>query len=364
MSLGVVIPVYNREHGLALTLESLKRQTLQNFSVVIADDGSTDGSRAVVERARVDFDSPRRLQWVSGGPNKGVRTGRARNIGARNLSTECECMVMLDCDVILPADALALFAEAHTRHPRAVVFGMTEWLPPLRVERLSAAIQEGRVADVRAEVPRTQPQRIDGTFVGPELREWLWPGLFTHEWDKLVPLQPEWAYSNNVLYPLEVFWQAGGFDERMQGYGYQDIEFGTRVSRLGQECILSSRIWCLHAWHPKIASETRLAEVQRNLDYLFRKHGFNEIFAGDINWTYWRHYHAERGGRLVILDEQFWVINEPCTHRLLLPSDQWIRRLGFASAGEARGVDDLQLEQIIDSGVASEVLADDTEYYY
>ena len=364
MSLGVVIPVYNREHGLDLTLESLKRQTLQNFSIVVADDGSTDGSKDVVERAQAAFYGHRRLRWVSGGPNKGVRTGRARNIGAASLPTECACMLMLDCDVILPTDALALFAEAHARHPRAVVFGMTEWLPPLHIERLIAAIQEGRIADIRAEVPRNQPQRIDGTFVGPELREWLWPGLFTCNWDKLVPLQPEWAYSNNVLYPLEVFWQAGGFDERMQGYGYQDIEFGTRVSRLGQDCILTSRIWCLHRWHPKIASKTRLAEVQRNLDYLFRKHGYNEMFAGDIDWTYWRHYHSAHGGHLVILDGHVWAINEPRTHRLLLPSDQWIKRLGFASAGEACEVSNVQLDQIIDSGVATDMLADDSEYYY
>jgi hypothetical protein len=45
MCLCVVIPVYNRECGPALTLESLKRQTLPSFSVVVADDGSSDDSR-------------------------------------------------------------------------------------------------------------------------------------------------------------------------------------------------------------------------------------------------------------------------------------------------------------------------------
>lgn len=362
MTLGVVIPICSRAEGIRLTLESLRRQSYSDFVVLIADDGSTDDSRAVVEKTSRDFTRPDAVRWVSGGPNRGVRTGRARNIGAANLPAECEYMVMLDSDVILPADTLARFVDACGRHPRAVVIGMTEWLPPMDSARQYQAIREGRVSDLRAAVPRDKPQRIQGTFVGPELREWLWPGLFHSDPSRLVPLRPEWAYSNNVCYPLDVFWQAGGFDERMCGYGYQDIEFGTRVSRLGQNCLLAAEIWALHVWHPKTASDTRLAEVQRNLDYLFRQHGFNEIFAGDVDWSYWRHYHAARGGQLAIRDTGTWAINELQTHRLLLPSDQWVKRLGFQIPSNVPATKDAAFEAMTDAGVATDVLEDDSEW--
>jgi hypothetical protein len=55
-------------------------------------------------------------------------------------------------------------------------------------------------------------------------------------------------------------------------------------------------------------------------------------------------------------------VNEPRTHRLLLPSEQWVRRLGFASSGEAREVNHLALDQTINAGIACDLLADDTDY--
>src|SRR5204862_2242187 len=45
----VVVPVYNVEDYLTACLESIQFQTLEDLEVVMVDDGSTDGSRAVAE---------------------------------------------------------------------------------------------------------------------------------------------------------------------------------------------------------------------------------------------------------------------------------------------------------------------------
>ena len=47
--LTVVIPVYNRERLLRETLDSLAAQTVRGFRLVVVDNASTDGSRAVAE---------------------------------------------------------------------------------------------------------------------------------------------------------------------------------------------------------------------------------------------------------------------------------------------------------------------------
>lgn len=47
--LTVVIPVFNREKLLAECLDSLARQTARGFRLVVVDNASTDGSRAVAE---------------------------------------------------------------------------------------------------------------------------------------------------------------------------------------------------------------------------------------------------------------------------------------------------------------------------
>jgi len=55
MKVSVVIPVHNGERYLAEAIESILSQTFRDFELLIVDDGSTDGSRAVMERyARQD----------------------------------------------------------------------------------------------------------------------------------------------------------------------------------------------------------------------------------------------------------------------------------------------------------------------
>jgi glycosyltransferase involved in cell wall biosynthesis len=47
-SFTVFIPTYNRAHTLGRTLESLEASTFRDFQVVVVDDGSTDGTEALV----------------------------------------------------------------------------------------------------------------------------------------------------------------------------------------------------------------------------------------------------------------------------------------------------------------------------
>jgi len=44
----IVIPVYNRINFTKKCLNSIKQQTYQNYRVVVIDDGSTDGTAALL----------------------------------------------------------------------------------------------------------------------------------------------------------------------------------------------------------------------------------------------------------------------------------------------------------------------------
>ena len=46
---SVVIPTFNREKLLSRCLQSVLGQSFRDFEVVVADDGSNDGSRAIVD---------------------------------------------------------------------------------------------------------------------------------------------------------------------------------------------------------------------------------------------------------------------------------------------------------------------------
>ena len=49
MKVSVIIPMFNAEKYLAVCLESLLIQTLQDFEVIVVDDCSTDNSVAIAE---------------------------------------------------------------------------------------------------------------------------------------------------------------------------------------------------------------------------------------------------------------------------------------------------------------------------
>lgn len=72
---SVVIPLFNKRESIKKTLLAALSQSFQNFEIVIVDDGSTDGSSAVVEEFS---DSRIRLfkqtnAGVSAARNKGIR---------------------------------------------------------------------------------------------------------------------------------------------------------------------------------------------------------------------------------------------------------------------------------------------------
>lgn len=345
MSVGIVIPTYNRRDSLAFLLQSLAGQTIQDFHVVVADDGSSDGTRQMVEHLMQETLWRDRLRWVGCGPNLGYRAGRARNVAAANLAEDCTFMVMLDSDMILNTTVMELYAQAHAQHPSAIIVGAKDWLPPLAFSEIAQLLQEG-VEALRLKVPKHSPGRVEGTLVGPDLRGKQWQGSS----DALHPFTPELAWTGNVGYPLQVFRELEGFDEQMRGYGEDDTELGVRAHQKGVPCLFHSAIWSLHIWHSKVDSEKMSMERQSTVDYMIRKHGPLAYLDSFCDWTYWPHYHRLRGGRLVLLDEHLWAINFRGTYRLAFPSLDWIESLGFCS-GEVEHAEAFQIAHIPIAGV-------------
>jgi glycosyltransferase involved in cell wall biosynthesis len=352
--IGAVVPVCNRRANLELLLASLEEQTYRAFTVVVADDGSTDGTREFVEDTAQSPTWSGRLQWVGCGPDLGVRTGRARNIGAANVPDATSLMVMLDSDLVLQPEAMALFDRAHRAHPDVVLFGGDYGPPPHAPATVIDAVRNRDLRSLQAQVPRIKPARVEGTFTGPELRD----GLFDLPADQPIPLRPEWALPLNSGWPLPEYWRAGGFDEAMRGYGYQDMEFGARAAQAGIFCLPRAELWALHVWHPKPAKA--MLENQRNLDRYLRQHGAflrgngpSDLLEIDVDWTLWWHYHAERGGTVARSAGCLWAVNGNREHRLHLPDDGWLSKLGHCPH-EVGVLAVANLDRMVDHGVASE----------
>ena len=66
---SVLVPVYNGEKFLAECLDSVLTQDFSDMEILIADDGSTDGSVALLERYAI---TDRRIRWWKNERNLGL----------------------------------------------------------------------------------------------------------------------------------------------------------------------------------------------------------------------------------------------------------------------------------------------------
>lgn len=88
--ISIIIPVYNGEENISISLDSLLSQTYSNFEVVIINDGSTDNTSKIVERY---LKKDNRFKYIYQ-ENAGV--AMARNKGLENTTGKYICF--LDSD--------------------------------------------------------------------------------------------------------------------------------------------------------------------------------------------------------------------------------------------------------------------------
>lgn len=73
--LSVIIPVYNAEKYLSACIESVLNQTLEDFEIILVDDGSTDNSKVILKSYENIDKRVRIFHQQNSGPSK------ARNVG-------------------------------------------------------------------------------------------------------------------------------------------------------------------------------------------------------------------------------------------------------------------------------------------
>lgn len=113
MSITVVIPLYNKAQYIQRAINSVLRQSFQDFHILIVDDGSTDEGPSIVSSY-----TDSRIALVSQS-NQGVSV--ARNKGIKEATDDL--IAFLDADDEWKPELLEKFYKLSIQYPNCDVFG-------------------------------------------------------------------------------------------------------------------------------------------------------------------------------------------------------------------------------------------------
>ena len=268
MKTSVVITVYNRADALACCLRALALCPQSIHEVVVSDDGSDQPER---ERMEALFPRlPFTIRYIRQ-EHKGFRLAAARNNGFR--ATTGEYIVSLDCDIVLLPDAIR--AHLAAAHPGRFLAGNRALLSEQETRRLlNADLAWNSLASCWEAADHSHLGRVHRQFQRNLFLRWL--GLARRHKPKILGC-------HFSLFREDLF-RVNGFDERFEGWGLEDDDFGLRLHMAGikpRSVIRQAR--AIHLWHPSVDSKAnRLADspnrqyFQRQTIPTFCEHGISQ----------------------------------------------------------------------------------------
>jgi len=249
---GVVVANWNRKELLRACLDSLARQSHSSFEVVVVDNGSTDGSAALVEEIAKSY--PVRLQLIANATNMGFCVANNQGIW----STEGELVALLNNDAEAEPGWLEALEQAIRRGEDVGMAAskVLVWEDPARIDKCAHLMypdgqNRGRGS---GQIDRGQFDRTE---------EVLWPDGCA------------------AMYRRAMLEDIGGFDEDFFAYA-DDAELGLRARWAGWRCWYTPGAVVRHHRGATLGlgSARRLTLIERNRVLLAVK-----LLPGSLLWA-------------------------------------------------------------------------------
>ena len=213
---SVIVPVYNRPDEVDELLDSLTRQTMKDFEVIIVEDGSQTPCEDVCKKYAGRLDLKYYMK-----PNSGP--GQSRNYGAER--AQGEWLIVLDSDVVLPENYLSVV----TSHLSPPTSHLSAWGGPDAAHPSFTPVQKA-ISYSMTSFFTTGGIRGGSSPLGGKRGASL---------DKFYPR------SYNMGIRREVYQELGGFSKMRFG---EDIDFSYRIVEAGYKTALLPEAW---VWHKR-----------------------------------------------------------------------------------------------------------------
>jgi len=237
MKISVIFTTYNSPEWLEKALWGWEQQTDQNFEVVIADDGSDDKTRALIEQFKQNTSLDIIHVW-----HKDEGFQKCKILNKALLEATGDYIVMSDGDCIPRQDFLA----EHRKHAQKGYFlsgGYFKLPMNISKEITEEDIKSGRCFS-------TQWLKNKGMKLGYRAVKLNSGAIQASILNSVIPTRKTWNGHNASCFKEDAL-RVNGFDERMK-YGGLDAEFGGRLENAGLSVKrVRYNAVCLHLDHKR-----------------------------------------------------------------------------------------------------------------
>jgi GT2 family glycosyltransferase len=256
-TISVVVVNWNRKDLLRACLDSLAAQTFSDFEIIVIDNGSTDGSAALVR----DFSGSSRhpVRLIENAENRGFCAANNQGFAA----SESEFVALLNNDAEADPGWLGALYEAVKTKPDVgesdigmVASKILVWEDPQTIDKCGHLIY------------------LDGQNRGRGTGQ-IDKGQFDRQEEAL------WPDGCAALYRRAMLDEVGGFDEDFFAYA-DDAELGLRARIAGWNCLYAPRAVVRHHRGATLglSSARRLVLIERNRVLLVVK-----LFPWNLLWA-------------------------------------------------------------------------------
>ena len=256
-NISIIISTYNSEDWLQLVLYGYNYQTINNFEIVIADDGSKEPTKILIDKFKEIAKYPIKHVW-----HKDNGFQKSQILNKAIIACDGAYIIMSDGDCIPRKD----FVEIHDKNKEEGSFlSGGYFMLPMSISKIITKnnVENGNCFNLKW----LKTQGLPSSFKNNKLNS---KGLKTKVLNATTPTKATWNGHNASGWKKDIL-AVNGFDERMQ-YGGQDRELGERLINLGikSKQIRYSAI-VVHLDHPRgyktkesIDKNLKIREITRN----------------------------------------------------------------------------------------------------
>lgn len=262
MKTSLVVSTYNRPDALMLSLKSSLHQAVLPDEIIVADDGSTNETREVVEAFSAESKVPVIHAWQE---DQGFRLARVRNLATAKASGDY--IIFIDGDIVMHRN----FVKEHSYHaqPKQFISGSRVFLSK---ELTKSSIAEDRVVfSVFSNEIKNHFNAISNSVLSK---------MFSKKLNHINGLR-----GANLSFWRSDLVEVNGFNEDFVGWGKEDSEAITRLMNNGIERFsLRFAAVAYHLYHPEhktkeesvLEKNIKLYEDNRDRGTVYCKNGLDK----------------------------------------------------------------------------------------